>query len=75
MLTTIEPYIPLIVQTLAHSLWLGVVVVLLLWSILRTIPARRAELRYALSLSSLLLFVASLLITFSTISPASSKSS
>lgn len=71
MLTIIEPYIAPIVQTLAHSLWQGALMVVLLWGILRKIPARSAEVRYSIALASLCLLVASLLVTFSIINPTS----
>ncbi len=64
--TTVE----LLVLTLLNSLWQGAIWLLMLMLVLRTIPARRVDLRYALAVGSLLGIVVTLLVTWSLLSGA-----
>ncbi len=43
-----------IVAVLAHSIWQSVVIALLVAAVLRSIPARRAEIRYSTAMGGLL---------------------
>ena len=62
--TTME----LIVLTLLNSLWQGVCWLILLMLVLRTLPARRTELRYAISVGGLFGIVITSLVTWSLLS-------
>jgi beta-lactamase regulating signal transducer with metallopeptidase domain len=52
-----------LVMVLFHSLWQGALVALALWFFMRRLPARRANLRYAVSLVSLVAIVLGAVIT------------
>ena len=57
-----------LIQTLAHSLWQASVVAVLCWLVLRSLSARKAEVRYAVAGGSLLVVVLSSLLTAATVS-------
>ena len=50
-------------QTLGHSLWQASVVAILCWLVLRSLPARKAETRYAITCGGLLAVVFATLLT------------
>ena len=65
----------ILIQTLGHSLWQASVVAVLCWLVLRSLPARRAETRYAVACGSLLVVVLASLLTAATVSGRAELSS
>ena len=57
----------LLIQTLGHSLWQASVVAILCWLVLRSLPARKAGTRYAVTCGGLLLVVFASLLTAATV--------
>ena len=65
MTITLAELNDLLVQVLIHSLWQSALISLLVWAVLRPIPARRAELRYGVALAGLASLVVAALATCS----------
>lgn len=65
-------FVAALALTLLHTLWQGAAVAGLLWAILKTIPAARAKLRYALACAALLTSVTAGGIIFAQCWPAAS---
>lgn len=63
----------LISQTLGHSLWQAGLIAALCWLILKTLPARRAELRYEVTCTGLVAVVCATLLTAATVATSSSS--
>jgi beta-lactamase regulating signal transducer with metallopeptidase domain len=61
----------LLVETLGHSLWQACLIAMACWLALRVLPARRTNLRYAISCLGLLAIVGSSLVTLSLLEPGS----
>ena len=53
----------LLIQTLGHSLWQASAVAVCCWLVLRSLPAKKAELRYAVTCGGLLTVVLAALVT------------
>lgn len=60
-----------LVETLGHSLWQACLIAMACWLALRVLPARRTNLRYAISCLGLLAIVGSSLVTLSLLTPGS----
>jgi len=60
----------LLIQTLGHSLWQAGVVAALCWLMLRSLPARKAGTRYAVTCGGLLIVVFATLLTAATVMPS-----
>ena len=60
----------LLIQTLGHSLWQASVVAVLCWLVLRSLPARKAGTRYAVTCGGLVVVVLATLLTAAAVSPA-----
>jgi hypothetical protein len=60
----------LLIQTLGHSLWQAGVVAALCWLMLRSLPARKAGTRYAVTCGGLLIVVFASLLTAATVMPS-----
>lgn len=56
-----------LIQTLGHSLWQASLVAVLCWLALRSLPARKAETRYAVTCGGLLVVVFASLLTAATV--------
>lgn len=52
-------------RVLGHSIWQATLVSMLVWLLLRMLPARRADLRYAVSMAGLAAIVVSVFLTWS----------
>ena len=61
----------LLVETLGHSLWQACLIAIACWLTLRVLPARRTNLRYAISCCGLLAIVGASLVTLSVLEPES----
>ena len=60
----------LLIQTLGHSLWQASIVAVLCWLVLRSLPARKAGTRYAVTCGGLLIVVFASLLTAATVMPS-----
>jgi beta-lactamase regulating signal transducer with metallopeptidase domain len=59
----------LLVETLGHSLWQACLIAMACWLVLRVLPARRTNFRYAVSCCGLLAIVGSSLVTLALLEP------
>lgn len=60
-----ESLVSVLVEALLHSLWQSAILMGLLWSVLRTVPAKSTDLRYGFCLSALVIAVVLVPVTIS----------
>ncbi len=64
----------LLIQTLGHSLWQASAVAVFCWLVLRSLPARKAGTRYAVTCGGLVVVVLATLMTAASVSPSMTAS-
>lgn len=67
MIPTVTYFSDILVKVLLHSLWQASIAGLLVWAVLRLVPARRANLRYGVCVAGLGTIVLATFVTWSTL--------